>query len=286
MNDAGAMGDPSPRNPQPLSVTTRAILIDESGGSAGRHDRSMIDRMADLVRHWRAALMGALVVAAVATAWQANAAREQTYVALIENATLPGDAGVAPIAKHDLAAMINAMAAGSEESGLLPEDGYLDASVPKVGDLVRITIVLRTPDSKAGLVTARDVIKDLTAAIDETFKPRLASAEAYLKAQIEVTKQAIVQVDAMLAEETPTQGKSDRADLVRRTDELRARAASLEIRVTQLSGPRVFAPPAPQDDPSLLHRAGLVGLAAAAGALAFGAIAAIAESVRKTLRAA
>lgn len=284
MNDAGAMGDPSPRQAKPLTVTTRAILIDEgsAGGVAG--DRGMIYRVAEVVRHWRAALLGGLIVAAVATAWQANEARRQTYVALIENASLPLDAGVPPIAKHDLAAMINAMAAGSAESGLLPADGYLEASVPKVGDLVRITISLNTSDPKAGLDTARKVTQDLATKMDEMFKPRLESAAKYLNSQIEITRQAAAEVEAMLAEDPPPGWKSDRADLIRRADEMRARGASLEVRVTQLAGPQVFSQPAPQDDPSMLHRAGVVGLAAALAAVACGAFAAAASHVRRVLQ--
>lgn len=268
-----------------MSVTARAIIIDESPGHTQRHEQGAIQRIADVVRHWRAALAGAIIAGGLAAAWQVSDARERMYVVLIENAALPLESGVTPIAKHDLAAMINAMASGSTESAGFALDGTLEATVPKAGDLVRITIGVTAPDRQTSDETAQRIANLLTAAVDGAFKTRVDSAREYLDSQVEVTKQSLLQVEAMIAEDPPAGWKSDRADLVRRADELRARAAALVVRAGQLKSPQLVSAPTPQDPVGLAKRTGFVVLAAAAGAVAAGAAAAIAGKVRIALAA-
>lgn len=282
MKEPGPHGEPIQRTGLPVPTTARAFVLEEAPAGP---ERTLAHRVADLARHWRAVAIGALILGGGTAYWQVREARERAYVVLVENASFPAESGISAISKHDLAAMINTMAVDSDEGGILPDDAWLEATAPKVGDLVRVTIRLENPDPKAAERSARSVADALEAAIDRNFKARITAAEGYLRSQIEVTTQSAAQAEAMLKDEMPQTIKSDRADLVGRVDELRARAAAMTMRIPMIRSPKIVSPPTLIEDPGSARRGGMVALAALAGGCIAGSLAVLTSRVRHVLHA-
>jgi hypothetical protein len=281
MKEPTLTGEPIQRAGLPVAATARAFVLETEPAGP---ERTLAHRVADLARHWRAVAVGAAIVGGGALWWQVREAQQRAYVVLVENASFPAESGIPAISKHDLAAMINTMAVDSDEGGILPDGAWLEAAAPKVGDLVRVTIRLENADPKGAERSARSVADSLEAAIDRNFKPRIAAAEGYLRSQIEVTNQSAAQAEALLRDELPQAIKSDRADLVGRVDELRARAAAMTMRLPMIRGPKLVSPPTLLEDPGTPRRAGIVALAALVGGVVGGSLGVLAGGVRAVLR--
>jgi len=155
----------------------------------------------------------------------------------------------------------------------------MDASVPKTGDLVRVTISLQSGADGALGDKAKSIAAEMSRRLGELFAPRVASAKAYLESQAEVTRQSIAHLDALITKETDATPPSDRSVLLAQLDQLRARGAASAVRASQLAGPSAVELPIEQDDPGTLRRAGLVAVAALLGAMAASALAALCSKV-------
>lgn len=245
--------------------------------------RGPVDFIADIARHWRAGVLGALIVGGASVAWQVRNAGERQFVLLVESATLPAESGVQAITKHDLAAIINSMAVPTDSGGVLPPGATLDASVPKTGDLVRVTITLQSQASESLGDSAKAIASELSKRLGELFAPRVASAKAYLESQAEVTRQSITHLDALIAKESDATPPSDRSVLLAQLDQLRARGAATAVRASQLAGPSAVELPIEQEDPGTLRRVGLVAVAAGLGGLLSAALAALCGKVHSAL---